>query len=71
MSAALCCLLCICLVFVPYAAGFGDDHEHRCGACKKPLAVVKNNGRVEVMAYVPPQTVNAQPQQPASMPTYT
>lgn len=57
ITALLCCLLCICLVFVPYATGMGDDTEHRCGACRKLLAIARNNGRVEVVAYAPPVLV--------------
>jgi hypothetical protein len=57
ITALLCCLLCICLALVPYATGMGDDTEHRCGACRMLLAIARNNGRVEVVAYAPPVPV--------------
>jgi hypothetical protein len=64
VTALLCCLVCLCLAFVPYATGMGNDTEHRCARCRRLLAVSHSSGRVEVVAYAPPvQVPNAAGQQ--------
>jgi len=60
VTALLCCLLCVCLVFVPYATHMACNTEHRCGSCRRLLAVARDGGGVDVVAYIPPQA-NAQP----------
>lgn len=67
VSALLLCVLCCCLAFVPYATGLGDDTEHRCGACRRLLAISRYNEGVEVVAYAPAVPVQSPPlQRPAA-----
>lgn len=48
LTGLVCCLICVCLACVPCIAGWFEETEYRCSACKKLVAKRDDNGAIHV-----------------------
>ncbi|KAK0640573.1 hypothetical protein B0T16DRAFT_418130 [Cercophora newfieldiana] len=64
LTGLICCLICVCLACVPCIAGWFEETEYNCSACKRLVAKRDDNGAIQL--FVPPVLVPshlpAQPQ---------
>lgn len=48
IAAALCCLVCVCAVCLPYACHWFEDTHIYCSRCKARVATIPHDGHIHI-----------------------